>query len=285
MHYAPAGHYYSPLPGLKDLREFEGELFKRDADCPGIDLREDEQLDLLGTLAAYYEEAPFPEHSTPAMRYYYENSFFSYGDAMLLYGLLRHLRPRQVIEVGSGFSSALMLDTDEVFMDNSIAFTFIDPRLDGLEKLIRDGDRQRVQVVGQPVQRVPLDRFEALEAGDILFIDSSHVVKIGSDVVYLLFEVLPRLKEGVVVHFHDIFWPFQYPEAWIRAGRAWNEAYFVRAFLQFNRWFEILYFCSFIAVRHGRHLQERMPLCLRDPGCSLWLRKAAGPKEGMPQKA
>jgi hypothetical protein len=125
------------------------------------------------------------------------------------------------------------------------------------------------------VQRVPLDVFAQLRAGDVLFIDSSHVVKIGSDVAYLVHEVLPSLAAGVVVHFHDILWPFEYPRDWVLdQGKAWNEAYFVRAFLQFNAAFEILYFNSFIANRHPASLRELLPRCVENPGGSLWLRRA-----------
>ncbi len=112
-------------------------------------------------------------------------------------------------------------------------------------------------------------------AGDVVFIDSSHVVKIGSDVAYILFHILPELQPGVIVHFHDILWPFEYPEDWLCEGRAWNEAYVLRAFLQFNEAFDILYFNSYIWHHHAERLQQKMPLCMKNPGGSIWLQKTA----------
>jgi hypothetical protein len=114
----------------------------------------------------------------------------------------------------------------------------------------------------------------------MLFIDSSHVAKKDSDVVHILFEVLPRLNKGVMVHFHDVLWPFEYPEIWLARGRAWNEAYFLRAFLQYNPGFEIVFFNSYLASMQREILKRKMPLALKTPSSSvtpgnssLWLRK------------
>jgi hypothetical protein len=115
--------------------------------------------------------------------------------------------------------------------------------------------------------------FEALEAGDILFIDSSHVSKLGSDVHYLMFEVLPALRPGVWVHIHDIFHPFEYPIQWYDEGRAWNEAYVVRAFLQYNKAWQIEHFSSFMIARHEEWYRKHMPLVLRLHGGNIWISK------------
>ena len=115
--------------------------------------------------------------------------------------------------------------------------------------------------------------FATLEENDILFIDSTHVAKIGSDVNYLFFEVLPRLRAGVYVHVHDIFHPFEYPRAWIYEGRAWTEAYMLRAFLTFNTAFEIVLFNTFLERFHRERFAHKMPLCLRNEGGSIWLRR------------
>ena len=119
--------------------------------------------------------------------------------------------------------------------------TFIEPFPDRLRRILRSGD-ERHTLLTMPVQDVPLRHFTGLETNDILFIDSSHVVKIGSDVNWLLTNVLPALNRGVIVHIHDIFWPFGYPDAWLVEGRAWNEVYVVQAFLQFNSAFDVLWF-------------------------------------------
>jgi hypothetical protein len=187
--------------------------------------------------------------------------------------MLRRLRPRHVIEVGSGYSSAAMLDTNDKFLDRQVNFTFIEPYPGRLNSLLTESDRQRCKIHMNRVQDVPLDVFRQLEANDVLFIDSSHVVKIGSDVRHLLWEVLPRLAAGVMIHVHDISWPFEYAADWVLRGNAWNEAYFLRTFLQFNPTFQIEYFNSYIAMVHGAELGRKMPKCLENPGGGLWLRK------------
>jgi hypothetical protein len=133
------------------------------------------------------------------------------------------------MEVGSGFSSAVMLDTNDLFFSGKIAFTFVEPYPERLLSLMTGEDRSHQEMLVRPVQEVALERFASLRANDILFIDSSHVAKIGSDVVHLLTNVLPMLNRGVIVHFPDIFWPFEYPEEWILEGRAWNENYVLKA--------------------------------------------------------
>ena len=272
----PAGHFYSPLPDMKQIRLEPEALFEHPAEaCPGVELKDQRQQGVLGELARYYGELPFPERPSGTARYYYQNDFFRYGDAVVLYGMLRRLQPKRVVEVGSGFSSAVMLDTDEAFLGGQTRFTFIDPHPERLLGLLEERDGQRAEVVREPVQRVALSLFDGLEAGDLLFVDSSHVVKLGSDVKHLLSHVLPRLSQGVVVHFHDVFWPFEYPKAWVRAGNAWNEAYYLHAFLQYNAAFEIEYFNAYMAAIHEEAVRSAMPLCMKDAGASLWIRKVA----------
>lgn len=269
--FAPPGHFYSPIPHPALLRQRK-DLFDRHArTIPGIAVNEAAQLALLADFASVYGDMPpFTPHQSAAYRYYFENAFFSYGDAIALYSMLRRFRPRRIIEVGSGFSSAAMLDIqDRYSMDLSL--TCIEPDAARLRTLLWPGDA--VDLIPSLVQDVPLTRFDALEANDVLFIDSSHVVKIGSDVGHLLTHVLPRLRPGVLVHIHDVFWPFEYPEHWLRDGRAWNEAYAVKAFLQFNAGFEIVFFNSYLATHHWRALETHVPLALRNPGGSLWIRR------------
>ena len=270
----PAGHFYSPIPDMREVLRRRDVLFRGNvSDCPGVDVREEGQLELVDRLTQFYGELPFPETPNGSTRYYFGNQFFRHGDAIVLYAMMRHFRPRRVIEVGSGFSSAVMLDTNERFLDKGTRFTFIEPYPGRLLSLITRDDKENCEILDSPVQDVDLAIFETLGPGDILFIDSSHVVKAGSDVPHLLFNVLPGLRAGVIVHFHDVFWPFEYPKEWLMAGTAWNEAYFIRAFLEYNDKFEVLLFNSFIAERHREVLRDRMPLALNDPGASLWLRK------------
>lgn len=278
----PPGHFYSPIPDFGEINERSSSIFnKKVKDLPGIDLREPEQLVRIDSFKSYYNELPWSDEvRIETLRYRFDNIYFSYGDAITLYSMMRHFGPKRIIEVGSGFSSAAMLDVDELFFDNEIEFTFIEPYPDRLRALLSDEDLSRVSLLDQPVQQVDLSRFEKLEKGDILFIDSSHVSKTDSDVNDLIHRILPHLKLGVIIHFHDILWPFEYPKKWLKAGRAWNEAYLLRAFLQYNSSFEILFFNSYLEHHHRQKLRETLPLMLRQPpakmtfgNSSLWLRK------------
>jgi predicted O-methyltransferase YrrM len=269
----PRGHYNSPLPDLGEVERRADLLFATDVGgVPGVDLRAQAQLELLGQFARYAGEFDWPAQAGEGFRYHRENPWFEIGDALSLYFVLRHFTPRRVVEVGSGFSSALMLDVNDRFLDGAVRFTFVEPFPERLHSLLRDTDRERVRIHETAVQEVPLEAFEALEAGDVLFVDSSHVSRIGSDVNRLVFDVLPRLASGVLVHVHDVLWPFEYPKKWVMRGCAWNEAYLLRAFLQYNDRFEIALFNSYLAQRHRAALEAVAPDFLESPGGSLWMR-------------
>ena len=211
--FVPPGHFYSPIPSLDQVRSEENRLFgPPPRTLPGIDLREEQQVALLRALHPYYQDLPFPDKKTKGLRYFYENPNYSYGDAIILYSMIRHIRPKRIIEIGSGYSSCAILDTNELFFNNSIDCTFIEPYPDLLYSLTDPGDRSRNRVIARRVQDVELELFGELNEGDILFIDSTHVAKIGSDVNHIFSQVLPRLPCGVYVHFHDVFHPFEYPK-------------------------------------------------------------------------
>ncbi|QEL16085.1 class I SAM-dependent methyltransferase [Limnoglobus roseus] len=271
----PPGHFASPLPDHAEVERKHAALSAAD-ELPGIDLHAGEQLELLKELAAY--PCPFSDRPTPVFRYHFENEFFTYGDACYLFGMLLHHRPQRVIEIGSGFSSALMLDVRDRF-DVKPALTFIEPYPTRLNSLLTPADRESCTLIEKPVQDVPLELFRQLEANDILFLDSSHVSKIGSDVNFVLFEVLPALRPGVLVHIHDIFWPFEYPKAWYDKGWAWNEAYLVRAMLTGGDRYRVVLFPSYLEARHPEAIRAAMPTALRRAtatpttgASSLWLR-------------
>jgi len=271
----PAGHHYSPLVDVGYVRRNAARLFDTRVELgPSIDLNAAVQDEMLEAVAAFHDDFDWPEEPAAGRRYYLNNRLFIHGDAVVLYGLLRRFRPRRVIEVGSGFSSALMLDTVERHPELETELVFIEPFSARLSTLLRDVPRARYRVLDIMVQDVPLAEFSGLEAGDFLFNDSSHVAKTGSDVNFLVFEVLPILRPGVIVHVHDILWPFEYPQRWVVELRwSWNEAYLLRAFLQFNTAFEIILFNSYVGERRRSFLEERMPRALEYPGASLWLRR------------
>lgn len=266
----PPGHYYSPEVSADDVRR---QVFSLPETVDGVDLRAEAQLDLVVRLAEFHADQPFTRERTPGNRYFFENTYFSYGDAIVLHCLLRRLRPARLVEVGSGFSSAVVLDTNDRFLDRATEVTLIEPHPERLHALAGDLGTSGARVLASPVQDVDPAVFESLGPGDILFVDSSHVVKAGSDVQLLLLHVLPRLRPGVVVHFHDVFYPFEYPREWIDRGVSWNEAYALHAFLAFNTEFEILLFNSYLAACHREAAAAALPLWDRDPGSSLWLRR------------
>jgi predicted O-methyltransferase YrrM len=283
LRYSTPGHYYSPIPNLRDIRS--GSRARPEGEptaLPSIDLHEGRQIRLASLFSDLYHDLPFTDRKTERFRYFLDNGYFSYGDGIVLYAFLRTFAPKRVIEIGSGYSSALMLDTSDLFLDNATHFTFIEPYPNRLLSLLNDSDKSRVRIEEKPVQEVDTRLFSSLEANDILFVDSSHMAKWHSDVVHVIFHILPSLNNGVIIHFHDVLWPFEYPENWFEIGRAWNEAYFLRAFLQNNIEFEILYFNSYMALYHEDLLVESMPKVLKAPtskghpgNTSLWVRKGA----------
>ena len=264
----PPGHFYSPTPAWDAVARDAERIFRRTRALPGIDLREDAQVALFHELAKFYSELPYGTRDD--VRYTFDNANFGHGDAVVLYAMLRHLRPRRVVEIGSGYSSAVILDTNELFLDGAAECTFVDPAPELLQSLLHPGDR--AHILGRRVQDVPLETFTALEANDVLFVDSSHVLKTGSDVNYILFEILPRLRSGVVVHFHDVFHPFEYPRSWVcDLGLAWNEVHAVHAFLLYNSAFEIAFFNDYLGYAHEELFRAAMPVFLTNPGGSLWI--------------
>jgi predicted O-methyltransferase YrrM len=281
----PPGHFYSPIPSIDEVRQRESAIF--DVSSPtvrGIDLNEAGQLQLFSALTPFYRDQPFPITKEAGLRYFFENGAFSYFDAIILYAMLRHVKPRRVIEIGCGYSSCVLLDTNERFFNNGIECTFIEPYPQLLQSLLKESDRSRITVIPTNLQDVDVDLFARLEPNDILFVDSSHVTKTGSDVNYVFFDILPRLIPGVFIHFHDIFHPFEYPKPWVYQGRAWNEAYLLRAFLQYNDAFEIQLSNSFIEHFHRDLVSRDMPLCLNyakesmipTSAQSIWLKKRRG---------
>lgn len=268
--FVPPGHFYSPLPSLEEIAA----TFERGEPrppFPGIRWNEAEQIALLETFANVVPELPFPRDPTPGHRYHLNNPSYGVHDGIFLYGMLRHLRPRRIIEVGSGFSSAAMLDLNERTFAGQLELTFIDPDMGRLHPLLRPDEAARLTMIPQRVQEVPLDLYRSLERNDVLFIDSSHVSKVGSDVNWLLFEVLPILKEGVYVHIHDVSGNFEYPREWLEEGRAWNEQYMLRAFLMYNDAFRVVLLSGWLADTQPAFFQKHLPDCLSGGG-QIWLR-------------
>lgn len=267
------GHFYSPHPNLEEVRRRESSIFSQDRELLDIDLRESEQLELLQTLASLEPRIEFPKSKSSGFRYYFENPAYSYSDALVLHAMLRLIKPQRLIEVGCGYSSAMALDTNELCFQNSIKMTFIEPHPQLLYELVKPEDKDRVTVIPSRLQDLSPEVFSQLENNDVLFIDSTHVSKVNSDVNFIFFEILPRLNAGVYIHFHDIFYPFEYPKELVYEGRAWQELYILRAFLQDNPRYEIVYFQDFLFTKHRPYFEKHLPLFLKNSGGNIWLRK------------
>lgn len=210
-------HYYEPLP---DFRAITPQQIQRRRDYPAIDFRWDDQLRLLRELEAHVGELTGVELN---------NDYFSGLDAVVYYSLIRYLKPRRIIEIGGGYSTRIA--NKALAANQSGRLTCIEPYPE--ERL--NGSQFSVQLITKRVEEIDVSFFDCLEANDILFIDSSHTVKFGSDVCYEFLEILPRLKTGVWVHVHDVFFPHDYPAEWLLERRlALNEQYLLEAFLSFN---------------------------------------------------
>lgn len=269
----PPGHFYSPLP---DRNEAESAIAKAAevpvASLPGLAIDDDGILKTWEVIQPWMAQAPFPLERTDGFRYFYKNDFYSFGDAQVYFAMICHFKPKRIIEIGSGYSSAVALDTRR-YLGRDIQLTFIEPHTDRLEQLIRPGDENSARFIRSKVQNLSPDFFDHLREDDFLFIDSSHVLKTGSDVAYEFFEIFPRLRKGVIVHLHDIHWPFEYVPEWVREGRAWNEVYALRAFLTFNSAFEVLFFNHYFWLRFPELSNKDGSLFSRNCGGAFWMRR------------
>ncbi len=262
------GHFYNPIPSVEYVLSNQKRIFQ-DRIPKSIDINSDGQFQLLTRFRRHFESIFFPAYATEGLRYYEANDYFKYADSIFFHCFLMEYRPSRYFEIGSGFSSALAFDINERLLGNSIDFTFIEPYPETLKSLLMPSDDFRL--IERDIQDVNTEIFQELEKGDILFIDTSHVMKTGSDVNHILFEILPVLKPGVIVQIHDIF-HFQYPIRWIKEGRAWNEVYGVLAFLSYNSKFKISFLNQYVTRHFSKWLEEHYPNAMAGHGgASLWL--------------
>jgi len=269
----PIGHFYSPLPSIDEIKKEEQKIFIIPGVIPGVNLNKEEQFEIFNELKRFYPEVPFSDTKQEGLRYYYSNPNFSYGEAIILFCMIRYLRPKRIIEIGAGYSSCAMVDINEMFFNNEIELTFIEPYPELLLSLLKKNSKENYKIIDKNVQDINNNVFENLNRNDILFIDSSHVSKINSDVNNIFFEILPVLNTGVYIHFHDIYYAFEYPKEWIYRGIAWNEVYMLRSFLMFNNSFKIKFYNSYLSTFHKDIFSKDMPMFLKNPGSSIWIKK------------
>lgn len=260
LHVTPS-HFYFPISPSEELTDA---LFDSISDCVGIDWNVEQQQ--------LYLNDVFPRYATEIKTQ--ENPGLSLVDAAILHAMIRHHKPKQVIEIGSGASTrfaanACLLNGHENAAAELVAIepypqSYLEVGFPGLSKLIK-----------QKVQTVPLDSFANC---DLLFIDSSHVVRIGGDVNYEILEIIPRLKQGALIHFHDILLPGEYWKEWVKDRHYyWSEQYLLMAFLQFNTAFKIVWASRFMHLNHSDKIQKIFPYFDLDKHhiSSLWIQKVS----------
>jgi predicted O-methyltransferase YrrM len=235
--------YYSPVPDVAELPEA---IWKRRSGLYGLDFDPAAHMEILErNLARYIAETAFPIEAAGPGEFYLDNGSYGSVDAEVLYAMVRHHKPSRIIELGSGFSTLVInAATRRNEQEGQAAEHLIfDPYPSSASRqaaTIQDAIRLAGDLQTVSATDVPLSQFESLTRGDILFVDTSHTVKSAGDVNRIVLEVLPVLQPGVVVHFHDIFLPWEYPRDWVvQFGYYWAEQYLLQAFLSFNRRYRI----------------------------------------------
>ncbi len=264
--------YYQPLinPG-----KYLEQPLDRARTLRGIQWNISEQLDLLKQFR-YQDELrtlPLSKKAGSELHFYHGNPSFCPGDAEFTYNVIRHFKPRRVIEIGCGYSTLLSVEAERKNAaenaNNACKHICIEPyEMPWLEKL-------EVQVIRSKVEDRSIDLFGQLEAGDILFIDSSHMIRPQGDVLFEFLDILPVLKPGVLVHVHDVFSPRDYHREWIYNEHClWNEQYLLEAFLSFNSQFRIIGAVNLLKKEHKGALEEKCPVTAKfaddEPG-SFWM--------------
>jgi len=274
--WALPGHVHSPITdpsdpfvrqaGIDDLSALENR--------PDLSIDEQAQLRLLNWLSEHGPLFPFQGGPAPGWRYLTQNGHFGHADAAIMFAMLLEYKPSRLIEFGCGFSSLLVMDVNDRFLDHKLEADFFDPHTDRVLSLLTPLDSYRERVHAKRSQEVPLELFGQLQRGDVLSLETSHVAKTGSDVCDILFRVLPALAPGVLVHIHDVFYPFEYPESWVvQDNRSWNGVYILRAFLQFNSAFRVLFFNDLMVRKYPGQIKAAVPGLEEMNASSLWLER------------
>ncbi len=278
FHITP-NHYYQPIP---DTRTLKDDLWLKQSELVGIDINEEAQINLLSYFSSQFKEEyeSFPRTKTSIpYQYYLLNDSFGPVDGEILYCMIRHFKPKRIIEIGSGNSTYLsaqaILKNKEEDNNYECELIAIDPYPNDI---LKAGFPGLSKLISKKVQDIPLSEFKKLTENDILFIDSTHVLTIGSDVQYEYLEILPRLNKGVIVHIHDIFLPAEYPKEWVlKEYRFWTEQYLLQAFLTFNDRFEVLWAGSYMHLKHPDKLKAAFSSYTykraKDWPVSFWIRR------------
>lgn len=264
-------HYYQPMINPK---KHLTKSLRVDRELKGIDFNTSEQLDLLDKFDYNQELLAFPTHKINDTSFYYNNGAYCSGDAEYLYSMVRHFKPNRLIEVGSGHSTLMVsnaieknkLENANYFCNHICIEPYEMPWLKNLE----------VELIREKVECVEKSFFQKLEKNDILFIDSSHIIRPQGDVLFEYLELLPTLKSGVIIHVHDIFTPKDYLNEWVYNHFLWNEQYLLEAFMTFNSEFKIIGALNYLSHNYRNQFAEKCPIFAiqegREPG-GFWMVK------------
>ncbi len=272
VHVIP-NHFYYPIPDTRQVQVTDP--WKSESEMVGVELNIDTQLDLIGNVFPDFQEEynAFPHNSSPELlpyEFHFHNGLYDGMDALVLYCMIRHYKPQQIIEIGSGWSTRI--SAKAALKNGQTRLTSIEPYP---APFLVTGFPGLNSLLVKKVEEVDLSFFKTLGENDILFIDTSHVIKTGGDVTYLYLEVLPRLKKGVIVHIHDIFLPWEYPKWWItELARFWDEQYLFHAFMVYNSHFHVLLANNFFRHKYPVEVKNTFPkLPNLDAGYSIWIQK------------
>ena len=267
LHVSP-NHFYWPIPDTKDVLKHD---FNQKFPLDGIHIDESSMLIRLKRMAKY--RAEYNEIHT-------DSGYASNGDGAILYGMVREFKPKKILEVGSGFSTCIAwaaLQKNKTEDGKSGSITAIEPFPKPVLKKLLSKSNGNVTLIQNKVEDVNIQLFEKLQSGDILFIDSSHVIKIGNDVHYIFLSVLPKVPPGIIIHFHDIRFPYDYPKRWVlKAKKFWTEQYLLQMFLAFNDTFEILFASNYMYDKYPELMVDSL-VGLNNKGDgwpgSFWIRR------------
>ncbi len=268
-------NYEDPIP---DTRKIKEETWQNQSELIGIDINEQKQIELLSTFSRNFkrEYETFPKNKTETPHQYYtDNRYFGSVDGEILYCMIRYFKPKRIIEIGSGNSTYLSAQAIRKNVEegsHECILTSIEPYPN---EVLKAGFPGLTKLITKEAQNIPISEFQSLQENDILFIDSSHVLKMGSDVQYELLEIIPRLNKDVIVHIHDIFIPAEYPKFLAGDLRFLNEQYILQAFLAFNKSYEVLWGGSYMHLKHPLKLEAAFNSYNTNqiwPG-SFWIKK------------
>jgi len=264
-------HYYHPIPDTSRLKK---KVYKK-KELIGMDMKDNVQLDFLKKLSRFkneyssFKRLPQNVNKQKDPRFYLNNFAFDGIDALSYYGMIRLLKPKTILEIGSGWSTKIAATA--CLKNQETQLIAIEPYP---QPILEKGFPGLSQLICKKVQDVPLHFFDKLLKGDILFIDSSHVVRLGGDVNYIFFDILPRLNKGVYVHIHDIFLPYDYTREWVvKERRFWSEQYLLHAFLLFNDTVEVVYAKGYLNDKYPKEVKRVFPNFTPVGGGSFWIRK------------